>query len=311
MENKERVITYSEKNKIRIDTYLTREGVLSSRSQIQQLIRQGKIRVNQQMVKASYLLKNGDIITLFLSAPKAMEVKAEKIPLNIIYEDEYLVIVNKPAGMIVHPAGKVYSGTLVNALLYHCKNSLSGIGGIIRPGIIHRLDKDTSGLMVVAKNNLAHLELSHQMKSRKIDKRYIALVWGKVKEEQGIIDAPIGRSVHNRKKMAVGEGKNKSAITHFKVLKRFFRHTLLEVKIYTGRTHQIRVHLSYLGYPIVGDKVYGQKKEELIINRQALHSYWLGFSHPFSHKYLEFHIPLSEDIQKCLESLENNEKNKN
>jgi len=305
MEDQERIITYREEGKIRIDTYLSREEILSSRSQIQQLIKQGKIRVNNQTVKASYLLKHGDIIDVLLPEPRMLEIKAEAIPLDIVYEDEYLIVVNKPAGMIVHPAGKICSGTLVNALLYHCKNSLSGIGGVIRPGIIHRLDKDTSGLMVIAKSNLAHLGLSHQIKNRKIDKRYIALVHGKVKEEEGVIDAPIGRSFYDRKKMAVGEGKNRSALTRFRVLKSFLKYTLLEVKIYTGRTHQIRVHFSYLGHPVVGDKVYGRKKEELKINRQALHSYWLGFSHPFTHKYMEFSVSLPEDIQKCISSLEN------
>lgn len=305
MEEREKTIFYDGEDKIRIDTYLTREEILPSRSQVQNLITQGKIKVNNNLIKPSYLLKNGDKIDLYLPEVKELEIKAEEIPLDIIYEDEYLIVINKPPGMIVHPAGKIRSGTLVNALLYHCQGSLSGIGGIIRPGIVHRLDKNTSGIMVVAKNDFAHLDLSRQIKNRQITKKYIALVYGKVENESGIIDAPIGRSLGDRKKMAVIEGESKTAFTKFKVLKRFLDYTLLEVEIYTGRTHQIRVHLSFIGYPVVGDKVYSRKKQVLKnINRQALHSYILGFVHPFIKKYMEFRAPLPNDMQELINSLE-------
>jgi len=308
MEEREKTIFYVGEDKIRIDTYLTREEILPSRSQVQNLITQGKIKVNNNLIKPSYLLKNGDKIDLYLPEVKELEIKAEEIPLDIIYEDEYLIVINKPPGMIVHPAGKIRSGTLVNALLYHCQGSLSGIGGIIRPGIVHRLDKNTSGIMVVAKNDFAHLDLSRQIKNRQITKKYIALVYGKVENESGIIDAPIGRSLRDRKKMAVIEGKSRAALTKFKVLKRFLDYTLLEIEIYTGRTHQIRVHLSFIGYPVVGDKVYSRKKQVLDINRQALHSYILGFVHPFIKRYMEFHAPLPNDMQKLINYLEKRER---
>jgi 23S rRNA pseudouridine1911/1915/1917 synthase len=252
MTEKEKSLIFNDDEKIRIDLYLTQKEIYPSRSQIRNLITQGKISVNNKPVKPSYILKNGDMIDLTLPENKELKIKAEAIPLDIIYEDEYLVVINKPADMIVHPAGKINSGTLVNALLYHCQDSLSGIGGIIRPGIVHRLDKNTSGLMVVAKNDLAHLDLSKQIKEHQMSKKYITLVHGNLKDDFGIIDAPIGRSLKNRKKMAVTvEGKSREAITHFKVLKRFSGYTLVEVTLRTGRTHQIRVHLAFIGHPIV------------------------------------------------------------
>jgi len=303
MIEKEKTIFYNGEDKIRIDTYLTQKEIYPSRSQIRNLITQSKIKVNNNIVKPSYLLKNGDKINLYLLEEKELKIKAEATPIDIIYEDEYLVVVNKPPGMIVHPAGKIRSGTLVNALLYHCKDSLSGIGGIIRPGIVHRLDKNTSGLMVVAKNNLAHLDLSQQIKNRQITKKYIALVHGNIKDNSGIIDAPIGRSFKNRKKMAVIEENSREAISHFEVLKRFSNYTLVEITLSTGRTHQIRVHLAFIGYPVVGDIVYGHRKQELPINRQALHSHILGFIHPFDKKYMEFCAPLPNDMQELINTL--------
>lgn len=303
MIEKEKTIFYNGEDKIRIDIYLTQKEIYPSRSQIRNLITQGKIKVNNNIVKPSYLLKNGDKINLYSPEDKELKIKAEAIPIDIIYEDEYLVVLNKPTGMIVHPAGKIRSGTLVNALLYHCKDSLSGIGGIIRPGIVHRLDKNTSGLMVVAKNNLAHLDLSQQIKSRQIIKKYIALVHGNIKNNSGIIDAPIGRSLKNRKKMAVIEENSREAISHFKVLKRFSNYTLVEITLSTGRTHQIRVHLAFIGYPVVGDIVYGHRKQELSIDRQALHSHILGFIHPFTKKYMEFCAPLPNDMQELINTL--------
>jgi len=304
MIEKEKTTSYKGEDKIRIDLYLTRKEIYPSRSQIRNLIKQGKIKVNKNIVKPSYLLKKGDKISLYSPEEKELKFTAEAISLDIIYEDEYLIVVNKPAGMIVHPAGKILTGTLVNALLYHCKDSLSGISGIIRPGIVHRLDKDTSGLVVVAKNDLAHLDLSQQIKDRQVTKKYIVLVHGNLKDDSGIIDAPIGRSLKHRNKMAVIEGNSREAITQFKVLRKFLNYTLLEVVIRTGRTHQIRVHLAFIGYPVVGDQVYGPRKQELTIKRQALHSHILGFIHPFTKKYMEFQAPLPDDIQELITSLE-------
>ena len=309
MIEKEKSLIFTGEDKIRLDLYLTQQEMYPSRSQIRNLIAQGKIRVNNNPVKPSYILKNRDVINLALLEKKELEIRAEEISLDIIYEDEYLIVVNKPANMIVHPAGKIRSGTLVNALLYYCKDSLSGIGGVIRPGIVHRLDKNTSGLMVAAKNDFAHLDLSRQIKEHQVTKKYIALVQGGMRDDSGIIDAPIGRSLKNRKKMAVTvEGKSREAITHFKVLKRFSGYTLVEATLRTGRTHQIRVHLAFIGYPIVGDKLYGHKKQVLNISRQALHSHILGFAHPSSKKYLEFSTPLPKDMQKLIDYLEGSEK---
>jgi 23S rRNA pseudouridine1911/1915/1917 synthase len=309
MIEKEKSLIFTGEEKIRIDLYLTQQEICPSRSQIRNLIAQGKIKVNGNPVKPSYILKNGDVIDLSLPENKELEIEAEAIPLDIIYEDEYLVVVNKPADMIVHPAGKIRSGTLVNALLFHCRDSLSGIGGVIRPGIVHRLDKNTSGLMMVAKNDFAHLDLSRQIKDHQVTKKYLTLVHGSLKDDSGIIDAPIGRSLKNRKKMTVTvEGKSREAITRFKVLKRFSGYTLVEATLRTGRTHQIRVHLAFIGHPIVGDQLYGRKRRGLSINRQALHSYVLGFVHPSSKKYMEFSAPLPRDMQKLIDCLEEEEK---
>jgi len=308
MIEREKSLIFTGEEKIRIDLYLTQKEICPSRSQIRNLIVQGQIRVNSTPVKPSYILKNGDMINIALPEQKELQIKAEAIPLDIIYEDEYLVVVNKPADMIVHPAGKICSGTLVNALLYHCQDSLSGIGGVIRPGIVHRLDKDTSGLIVSAKNDFAHLDLSRQIKDHQVTKKYLALVHGNMKDDSGIIDAPIGRSLKNRKKMAVTEGKSREAITQFQVLKRFSGYTLVEAVLRTGRTHQLRVHLAFIGHPIVGDQLYGQRKQGLNINRQALHSHILGFVHPSSKKYMEFSAPLPQDIQELIDYLEGGEK---
>ncbi|MBU4510502.1 RluA family pseudouridine synthase [bacterium] len=308
MIEKERSLIFTGEEKIRIDLYLTQQEIYPSRSQIRNLITQGKIRVNNNPVKPSYILKNGDVIDLAFPENEELKIKAEAVPLDIIYEDEYLVVVNKPADMIAHPAGKIRSGTLVNALLYHCQDSLSGIGGVIRPGIVHRLDKNTSGLMVVAKNDFAHLDLSRQIKDHQVTKKYLALVHGNLKDDSGIIDAPIGRNLKNRKKMAVTEGKSREAITHFKVLKRFSGYTLVEATLRTGRTHQIRVHLAFIGNPIVGDQLYGHRRQGLNINRQALHSHILGFVHPASKKYMEFSVPLPQDMQELIDCLEGEEK---
>lgn len=300
---KERTVSIIDNGKMRIDHYLTKEKIYHSRSQIQNLITQGQIKVNSMYVKPSYILKNGDKINLYPIETKELKIDAENIPLDIIHEDDHLIVINKPANMIVHPTGRICSKTLVNAVLFHCKGSLSGINGTIRPGIVHRLDKNTTGLIVIAKNDTAHLSLSKQIADRKVTKKYLALVRGEVEENSGTIDAPIGRSIKNRKKMAVIEQNSKEAISHFRVIKRFSNYTLLEVTILTGRTHQIRVHLAYIGFPVVGDPAYGHKRKELDISRQALHAYILGFNHPFSKKYIEFKAPLPKDMKDLIESL--------
>jgi len=299
----ERTISYASDEKIRIDHYLKQQGIYPSRSQVKNSIILGQTRVNESKVKPSYLLKNGDRINIALIEEKELEINAENIPLNIIYEDDHLIIIDKAADMIVHPAGRIRSGTLVNAILFHCKESLSGINGVIRPGIVHRLDKNTTGLLIIAKNNLAHLDLSKQIKDRQVVKKYLALVHGKVRDADGIINAPIGRSLKNRKKMAVLEQNSREAISQFKVIRWYAKHTLLEVTIVTGRTHQIRVHLAYIGFPIVGDSNYGYRKQDISFARQALHAHYIRFIHPFTKKMLEFNAPMPKDMKELLESL--------
>jgi 23S rRNA pseudouridine1911/1915/1917 synthase len=287
----------------RLDIYLSRKDLGLSRSWIQKLISSGKIKVNNSVVKPSYKVRVKDRIEITIPKPRPLKIEPEKIPLNILYEDRDLIVVNKPRGMVVHPGAGVSSGTLVNALLYYCKD-LSGIGGVLRPGIVHRLDKDTSGVLVVAKNDFTHLALSKQFKERSINKRYIALVKGRVLKEEGKIKASIGRHPVKRKKMAAGVRRAREAITSYKVLEKFKDFTLLEAIPETGRTHQIRVHLSHIGYPIVGDPKYGGRiglRKEM--KGQALHAQTLGFIHPRTKEYMEFNAPLSKDMEKVIELL--------
>ena len=267
----------------RIDAYMAEKYEDISRVAIQRLIETGKILVNGKKVKASYKVQVNDKITMEEEKAVEVELKAQDIPVEIIYEDRDIIVVNKPKGMVVHPANGNPDGTLVNAIMAICKDSLSGIGGEIRPGIVHRLDKDTSGILIVAKNDKAHINLSQQIKEHKVKKTYIALVKGIVKENNATINMPIGRSEKDRKKMAVTK-KGKEAITHFKVLKRYDKYTLLEINIETGRTHQIRVHLSQIGYPIVGDEVYSKGKNEWNIKGQCLHAKSLDFKHPITNE---------------------------
>lgn len=290
----------------RIDAYLANEDIELSRVAIQRLIKDEKILVNNKKVKSSYKLQEGDKITVEDEEPKEIELKAQDIPVEIIYEDNDIIVVNKPKGMVVHPGSGNPDGTLVNSLMNICKDSLSGTGGEIRPGIVHRLDKDTSGILVVAKNDKAHINLSEQIKDHKVEKTYIALVRGIVKENEAKIDMPIARSPKDRKKMAVVQG-GKRAVTNFKVLERFPKDncTLLEVKIETGRTHQIRVHLSEIGYPLIGDEVYSNGKNKWQIKGQCLHSKSLKFKHPITGKemYLEAKLPkYYEELLKELRS---------
>lgn len=263
-----------------------------SRSRVKGLIDAGEITVNGRATAPSYKLKLNDRIKVTLPPPTDSTIAAENIPLEIVYEDDQLIVVNKPKGMVTHPAPGHYTGTLVNALLAHCDH-LATTGAPLRPGIVHRLDKDTSGLIVVAKTDPAYYSLVRQFKARTVTKTYVALVHGVMKKDDGVIEAPIGRHPVNRKKMAVIKGSRaREAITRYQVIKRFKKHTLVEVKIKTGRTHQIRVHLSHLGYPLVGDPTYGQRENKLGIEGQFLHAFQLGFTHPTTGKYVEFETAL-------------------
>ncbi len=297
------VVKKGEENN-RIDSYLAKRTSEFSRVAIQRLIDEEKILVNGKKIKSSYKTQLEDKITIQPDEPKEIKLKAQDIPVEIIYEDQYIIVVNKPKGMVVHPANGNPDGTLVNSLMAICKDSLSGIGGEIRPGIVHRLDKDTSGIIIVAKNDKAHINLSEQIKNHEIKKTYIALVRGIVKEKEGTINMPIGRSTKDRKKMAVTKN-GKEAITHFKVLERFPEHncSLLEIKIETGRTHQIRVHLSQIGYPIIGDEVYSNGKNEWGIKGQCLHAKRLQFKHPISQKEMDLEASFPQYLEKLINQL--------
>lgn len=259
-----------------------------SRNAVQQLIDDENILVNGIVANKKYVVKKNDVITVFLPEPKELSVEAENIPLDIVYEDEHLLVVNKPKGMVVHPAAGNYNGTLVNALLYHCGDSLSGINGVIRPGIVHRIDKDTSGLLIVAKNDAAHKGLAEQIKDHSFTREYKTVVVGNVKDNEGTIDAPIGRHPKDRKKQAVTDKNSRNAVSHFEVLERFNGFTFLKVRLETGRTHQIRVHMAYRGTPVAGDIVYGNPKKTYGLQGQCLHAATIGFIHPITNEYLEF-----------------------
>ena len=288
----------------RLDKYVTEQNTEITRTAVQRLIDEKNILVNGKEQKASYKVNENDVVEVEIPEPKKIEIKAEDIPIEVIYEDSDIVVVNKPKGMVVHPGNGNLDGTLVNAIMAKCEGSLSGIGGEIRPGIVHRIDKDTSGLLIVAKNDKAHVNLSEQIKEHKVKKTYIALVRGVVKENEATIDMPIGRSKTDRKKMAVcKDGKN--AVTHIKVLKRWEHYTLLQVNIETGRTHQIRVHLSYIGYPIIGDYTYSNGKNEFGVVGQCLHAQKLEFKHPITNKIMELEAPLPKYFQEIIQKLDN------
>ncbi len=274
-----------------------------SRSAVQSLIKEGGVFLNGKAVQKSVAVKAGDVITAEIPDPKTLSLEPENIPLDILYEDEYLLVVNKPKGMVVHPAAGNFDGTLVNALLAHCKD-LSGINGVIRPGIVHRIDKDTSGLLVVAKTDEAHIGLSEQIKEHSFTREYRTVVVGNVKSDTGTIDAPIGRNPKDRKKQAVTEKNSKNAVTHYEVLKRFNGFTYLKVRLETGRTHQIRVHMAYRGTPVAGDAVYGDPKKTYGLSGQCLHAAKLGFVHPKTNEYLEFNSPLPEYFEDFLKRID-------
>lgn len=274
-----------------------------SRMNAKRLIEDGNVQVNSKNSKVSYKVQNGDIIEIHIPEAKQLDLKAQEIPIEVVYEDSDIIVVNKPKGLVVHPANGNWDGTLVNAIMAICKDSLSGIGGEVRPGIVHRLDKDTSGLLIIAKNDKAHINMSNEIKNREVKKVYIALVRGIVAENEATINMPIGRSNKDRKKMAVVKN-GKEAITHFKVIKRFDKYTLLEVKIDTGRTHQIRVHLSEIGHPVVGDEIYSNGKNEFGVHGQLLHAKSLDFKHPITGKDMHLEAELPEEFKNVLKKLE-------
>lgn len=289
-----------EKAGIRIDKAIGLIENTLSRVAIQRLLDEGNILVNGKTTKASYKTKLGDEIIIQKQEPKKVDIIAQNIPIEILYEDEDIIVVNKPKGIVVHPANGNPDGTLVNAIMNLCGNSLSGIGGEIRPGIIHRLDKDTSGVLIIAKNDMAHINVSNQIKNRQTKKIYIALVRGVIKENEATIDMPIGRSKKDRKKMAVTKD-GKEAVTHFKVLKRYDNFTLLEIKIDTGRTHQIRVHMAEIGYPIVGDYVYSNGKNPFNVEGQMLHAKQIEFIHPRTGKNMKIEAPIPKYFQSIID----------
>ncbi|MBR2704222.1 MAG: RluA family pseudouridine synthase [Clostridia bacterium] len=285
---------------VRLDSYISTKDESLSRATIQKLLESNNITVNGEVKKSSYKVKAGDVIKIDIPEAKDIGLVAQDIPVEIVYEDSDIIVVNKPKGMVVHPANGNPDGTLVNAIMNICKDSLSGIGGEIRPGIVHRLDKNTSGLLVVAKNDNAHLKMSEQIKNREVKKIYIALVRGIIKEDEATINMPIARSKKDRKKMAVDKD-GKEAITHFKVLKRYDNYTLLEIKIDTGRTHQIRVHMSQIGHPVVGDDVYSNGKNEFGVEGQMLHAKSLDFKHPITGKAIHLEADIPEYFKKVIE----------
>lgn len=288
----------------RIDSFIPLVKKEISRSMVQKLIEQRNIKVNGKDTKHSYKLKLNDEIEITIPQAKEIDLKAQDIPLNVIYEDNDIIVINKPKGMVVHPANGNPDGTLVNAVMNLCKDSLSGIGGEIRPGIVHRLDKDTSGAIIVAKNDKAHIALSEQLKNHEVKKTYIALVRGIIKENEATINMPIARSKKDRKKMDVDKD-GKEAITHFKVLGKYKnKYTLLQINLETGRTHQIRVHLSHIGYPIIGDEVYSNGKNEWNVSGQCLHAWKLEFKHPITGKEISLEAEIPEYFKKIIKELE-------
>ncbi len=287
----------------RIDKFLSASFPDFSRSYLQKLVKEEYVLVNQKPVKSNYKVNLNDSIMVLIPEPELPEILPEDIPLDILYEDSDILVVNKPKGMVVHPAPGHYSGTLVNAIMYHCQGNLSGINGVARPGIVHRIDRDTTGSLVVCKNDQAHQSLAEQLKEHSITRKYQAIVHGNLKEESGTICAPIGRHPADRKKMSTKSRNGKSAITHYTVLRRLSegKYTYIECQLETGRTHQIRVHMSHIGHPILGDTVYGPSKCPFPLVGQTLHAKTLGFVHPGTGKYIEFDAPLPRYFQQLLE----------
>lgn len=287
----------------RLDKLVTAYDTEWSRARVQEWISEGFVTVNNQPCKSNYKVRAGEVIQVSIPPIEELNVEAEPIPLDVIYEDQDVIVVNKPRGMIVHPGSGNYSGTLVNALLAHCKDSLSGIGGVARPGIVHRIDKDTSGLLMVAKNDQAHHSLVDQLKEHTVERMYVAVVHGLIPHEYGTVDAPIGRDPVHRQRMAINHKNGKKAITHFRVKDRFRDTSLIECRLETGRTHQIRVHMKYINYPLIGDPVYGPKKSNYHFKGQALHAQVLGFVHPRTGEFMRFEVEPPADFQGLLRKL--------
>lgn len=290
----------------RLDRYLTLIYADQSRSFFQKLIKNGNVKVNEkEITKAGYVIDVGDVVTASIPEAQSVAIEAENIPLDILYEDADVLIVNKPKRMVVHPSAGHYSGTLVNAIMYHCADSLSGINGEIRPGIVHRIDMDTTGALIVCKNDAAHTDIAEQIKEHTVTRRYRGIVCGIVKEDEETIEGAIGRHPTQRKKMAINEKNGKPAITHYKVLQRFAKYTYMEFQLETGRTHQIRVHMASIGHPLLGDELYGNPKNLAMkgLQGQTLHAMIIGFVHPSTHEYMEFEAPLPEYFQDLLKKL--------
>lgn len=291
-------------DRMRVDKFLSEEMEEHSRSFLQKLIKEGLVCVNDRPVKANYKLSPGETVYVQVREPEEVSIEPQEMDLDILYEDDDVLVVNKPKGMVVHPAAGHYRDTLVNGIMFHCRDSLSGINGSLRPGIVHRIDKDTTGALIVCKNDLAHNSIAAQLKEHSITRRYRAIVFGVLKEEEGTVDAPIGRHPTERKKMAVNERNGKHAVTHYRVLERFKGFTYIECRLETGRTHQIRVHMSSIGHPLLGDLVYGPAKQPYSgLEGQTLHARILGFIHPSSGKHMEFEAPLPEYFENLLKKL--------
>ena len=287
----------------RLDVFLSQRIEELTRSRIQKLIQEDCVTVNGKVEKANFKLKPGDLVEGSVPEPRKIAIAAETIPLDIVYEDQHMLVVNKPQGMVVHPAAGNYDKTLVNALMAYCGDDLSGINGELRPGILHRIDKDTSGLLLVAKDDKAHLGLAEQIKAHSLTREYLCLVHGRIKADNGTIDAPIGRDDRDRKKMTVTNKNSRNAVTHFYVEERFDKYTFVRCRLETGRTHQIRVHMSKNSHPIVGDPVYGRRKEEFKLNGQLLHACKVGFIHPIWGQYMEFSRDIPEYFKEVLETI--------
>jgi 23S rRNA pseudouridine1911/1915/1917 synthase len=287
---------------LRLDQFLRGELPEHSRAFLQKLIEQGDVRVNGKPSKPSHAVHAGDKIGIEIPPPRPLETQPENIPLDVLFEDADLIVVNKPAGLVVHPAAGNQEHTLVNALLHHCRGELAGIGGVERPGIVHRLDKGTSGCLVVAKTDFAHQALVAQFKSRGVKKIYRAVCWGKLEKQNGRIETMIGRSERDRKKMSARVSRGRNAVTDYRVLKQLADFALVELHIHTGRTHQIRVHMAHIGHPVVGDATYGRAHPAIAVARMMLHAYKLGFTHPRSEKFMEFTAPVPEDMEKLCQT---------
>ncbi|MCI2062895.1 MAG: RluA family pseudouridine synthase [Eubacteriaceae bacterium] len=288
----------------RIDLVLSLSLADTSRSYLQKLITRGLVKINGDVCSSKKLkVETGDVVRVTVPEPEELKIEAENIPLDIVYEDSDVLVVNKPKGMVVHPAAGNYTGTLVNAVMYHCGDSLSSINGVIRPGIVHRIDKDTSGLLMIAKNDNAHRSLAAQLAAHSSTRGYKAIVYNAFSEDEGTVDKPIGRSRRNRLKQAVGGLNEKEAVTHYKVLERLGKYTFLELRLETGRTHQIRVHMTYINHPLLGDGVYGPVRNPFGVEGQLLHAYLLGFIHPTTGEYMEFRAELPAEFAKVLNRL--------